>query len=83
MTDAAGNVVLWVMHRMCSLPGSPLSVDCVRGTASGSSGGLQGATQGNAGTGAPLARASQVYYRITTRVTGPRNTVSYAQAIVK
>lgn len=83
MTDGAGNTVLWVMHRMCELPGSPLAVNCVRGTTDGTTGGLQGASQGNAGTGGPLARTTQIYYRITTRVTGPRNTVSYAQAIVK
>jgi Tfp pilus assembly protein PilX len=81
--DGAGNTVLWVVHRMCSLPGSPLAVDCVRGTVDGTSGGLQGSSQGNAGVGGPLARTTQIYYRITTRVTGPRNTLTYAQAIVK
>lgn len=87
MIDGAGNTVLWVMHRMCDLPGSPLAVNCVRAAetaaAGGAVGGLQGASQGNAGTGGPLARPTQLYYRITTRVTGPRNTVSYAQAIMK
>jgi hypothetical protein len=30
----------------------------------------------------PLSGVPQTYYRITTRVTGPRNTVRYVQAFV-
>ena len=37
-----------------------------------------GATYG----GAALPSTSQIYYRITARVTGPRNTVSYVQVMV-
>jgi hypothetical protein len=46
-------------------------------------GGTVGGTQGGATYGsAALPSTSQIYYRITTRVTGPRNTVSYVQVMV-
>lgn len=82
-TDGVGNTVLWTAHRLCSAAGNALSVDCVRGTVGGSSGGLEGSSKGNAGTGNSFARDTQVYYRVTARVTGPRNTISYAQAMLK
>ena len=78
-SDPAGNTVQYVIHRMCELAGNPGSVNCVRtstgGTASGTKG---GATYGSFA----LPSTSQIYYRITTRVTGPRNTVSYVQVMV-
>lgn len=77
--DPAGNQVRYVIHRMCELAGNPGSVNCVRTSSGGTSGGTQGgATYG----GAALPSTSQIYYRITARVTGPRNTVSYVQVMV-
>jgi type IV pilus assembly protein PilX len=77
--DPAGNQVRYIIHRMCELAGNPGSVNCVRTTTGGTFGGTRGgATYG----GAALPSTSQIYYRITTRVTGPRNTVSYVQVMV-
>lgn len=77
--DPAGNQVRYVIHRMCDLAGNPGSVNCVRTSLGGTTGGTQGgATYG----GAALPSTSQIYYRITARVTGPRNTVSYVQVMV-
>jgi len=77
--DPAGNQVRYVIHRMCELAGNPGSVNCVRTSLGGTTGGTQGgATYG----GAALPTTSQIYYRITARVTGPRNTVSYVQVMV-
>jgi Tfp pilus assembly protein PilX len=77
--DPAGNEVRYVIHRMCDLAGNPGSVNCVRTSLGGTTGGTQGgATYG----GAALPSTSQIYYRITARVTGPRNTVSYVQVMV-
>jgi hypothetical protein len=77
-TDPAGNDVRYVIHRMCDLAGNPSAVNCVRTSLGGTVGGTQGgATYG----GAALPSTSQIYYRITTRVTGPRNTVSYVQVM--
>jgi hypothetical protein len=77
--DPASNQVHYVIHRMCELAGNPGSVNCVRTSLGGTTGGTQGgATYG----GAALPSTSQIYYRITVRVTGPRNTVSYVQVMV-
>jgi type IV pilus assembly protein PilX len=77
--DPAGNQVRYVVHRMCDLAGNPGSVNCVRT----STGGTQDSTKGGATYGgAALPSTSQIYYRITARVTGPRNTVSYVQVMV-
>jgi len=79
LTDPAGNEVRYIIHRMCEVAGNPGSVNCVRTTTGGTTGGTQGgATYG----GAALPGTSQIYYRITVRVTGPRNTVSYVQVMV-
>ena len=73
--DAAGNSIRYVIHRMCSSTGAynlPPPQQCVAILASGGtiltepSPGLQGSLQ--------------PYYRVTVRVTGPRNTVSYVQS---
>ena len=76
---ATGNTVEYVAHRMCSTnrPSSdptsgcaiPPSVDLTEGSSLG------------IGIG-KLARSSQVYFRVTTKVTGPRNTVSLTQTIL-
>lgn len=75
--DAAGNSVSYVIHRLCDSAGPPAYPGCSAppvdtGAASSSMGG--GVVQ--------VAGDKQVYYRITARVTGPRNTLSYVQAIV-
>jgi len=42
-----------------------------------------GSTKGGGGYGmTPLSGASLPYFRITTKVVGPKNTVSYVQAFV-
>lgn len=77
--DPAGNQVRYIIHRMCDLAGNPGSVNCVRTTTGGTADSTKGgATYG----GAALPSTSQIYYRITARVTGPRNTVSYIQVMV-
>lgn len=78
--DAAGNTVSYAIHRMCNATGDPstsatgCSVSVVASVNSGAS------SQGVSEIG--LQYSSQVYYRITSRIVGPRNTVSYVQAIV-
>lgn len=76
--DAAGNSASYVIHRLCLATGTPSAVGagCASSPTSTSTGGSKG-------SGAiQLQYSSQVYYRITARVAGPRNTVSYVQAIV-
>jgi Tfp pilus assembly protein PilX len=77
-TDAAGNTVRYMIHRMCSGPGNYGSVQCA--TYLPSSGG--GAGSSMAVGSVTFVGTTQVYFRITTRVEGPRNTVSITQAYV-
>ncbi|MCF8197247.1 MAG: hypothetical protein K9J42_00655 [Sulfuritalea sp.] len=78
--DGAGNEVRYVIHRLCETPGAIniASQQCVT-IGSSSSGGSKGAAA--YGTQA-LANTSQPYFRITSRVLGPTNTVVFTQAIL-
>lgn len=77
--NAAGNTVSYAIQRLCANPVAPsvATSGCSRPPAGASTGG----SSKGAGVVA-LTYSSQVYYRITSRIAGPRNTVSYVQAIV-
>ena len=75
----SGNTVSYTIQRLCAASGDPLLLPtgCARGSQSSSQIGTC------LGSGCiPLPKISQYYYRITTRVVGPRNTTSYIQTIV-
>lgn len=74
--DAAGNTVEYVIHRLCETTGLPAAATCAVPPTFMNSGGSQ-----TSGGGIALD-STQVYYRITTRVTGPRNTVAFTQTMV-
>jgi Tfp pilus assembly protein PilX len=81
--DTAGNRVQYVIHRLCDKAGAPNVVQCVKsklsaGTAptDGGSNQVQPVGGGNVNIG------TVVLYRVTVRVTGPRNTVSFVQAVL-
>ncbi|MBS1189476.1 MAG: pilX [Rhodocyclaceae bacterium] len=76
--DAAGNRTFYVIDRLCNFAGSP------SGGASCTASPVVTTATGNeeeAGS-IQLKAASVVYYRITARIEGPRNTVSYVQTMV-
>jgi Tfp pilus assembly protein PilX len=90
-TDAAGNTISYQIHRMCNCPDTLYNGICATGQAN------QCALDNPTGTGAPPPPSSgdsftvgapgylqdpRVYYRITVRTQGPRNTVSYVQSMV-
>jgi Tfp pilus assembly protein PilX len=76
--DPAGNTVQFVIHRLCNAVGAPQTgIGC---EASPTVVGSEGNSRGSGVLG--LTTPSQRYYRITVRVSGPRNTVSYVQSIV-
>lgn len=80
-TDAASNTVKYVIQRLCDSPGDPASVNCVKSTSVGAA--ATSSTKGAAGYGGyAISIPTNAYYRITVKVTGPRNTVSYVQATV-
>lgn len=81
-TDGAGNTVAYVIQRMCSAEGDAQAVgnDCAvspNASASKCVGGSSCDAQK-----VNLNSVGQVYYRITVRVDGPRNTQSYVQSMV-
>jgi type IV pilus assembly protein PilX len=85
-TDNAGNEVRYVIHRMCRNSGSGTSAgaDCVKTATGGAAGAGGGGTKGTVAYGTmPLPPTQVIYYRVTVRVTGPRNTLSFIQAILK
>jgi hypothetical protein len=79
--DAAGNKVSYVIHRMCALAGSiagtsaPANQECVTVSDPGKGGPKEAGQKALVGT-------SQAYFRITARIEGPKNTVSYVQTMV-
>ena len=86
-TDVSGNTVQYVIHRMCTLPGQPTNATgqlCGTSSMSGSTTSLAGPSEGAsfAAGASVFATAPQTYYRVIVRSTGPRNAVSYVQAMV-
>lgn len=76
--DAAGNVVRYTIHRLCGATGAPgtIGVNCSYSPTTY-------VITSSLGSGTVVLNSvNQIYYRITIQVTGPRNTVSYAQAVV-
>jgi len=82
--DSSGNQVRYVVERMCNTANQILSTtNCLFGGTSSNTSGQQVplASSVCTGSGCPSAGAA-VIYRITVRITGPRNTVSYVQSFV-
>jgi len=74
--DDAGNKSCFVIERMCLNAGPAVGSNCNLATAS------FGADPGTVHyTG--LVRPGDAFYRVTVRVEGPRNTVTYAQAVLR
>lgn len=80
-TDAGGNTISYVIHRLCSQPGlaynhaDQLCATYVT-TSSASTGGSQSVD-------APaFSGVVYVYYRVTVKVVGPRNSLSFIQALM-
>jgi len=74
--DSLGQRVTFVVHRLCDKTGSITANDnlCILFSETSSK---EGIDYGNA----PVA-GFMPYYRVTVRVTGPRNTRSYVQALM-
>ena len=83
IADAAGNTIAYVINRMCNAAGPLDGATCAteQDTQAGSSlGSMRQMTNYQPGTWSTVANRG--YYRITVRVAGPRNNVSYIQAFV-
>ncbi len=74
-TDDAGNTISYVIHRMCDLPGKYSNVNCAQTPRAGGKAGNSMGVGGAQFTSTPV-----VYYRVTVRVQGPRETLSIVQS---
>ena len=84
LKDAAGNVSTWVVHRMCrqALVYTDPAAGCISTTGTSSTEGVSKAVLSYGKFNRPVETGGNPYYRITVRVVGPRNTVSYVQAVI-
>jgi type IV pilus assembly protein PilX len=77
---ATGNTVSYAIQRLCNAVGDPVStgVDCAVPQTSTDSAGTSSKGAGFI----QIQSSTSIFYRITSRIVGPRNTISYVQAIV-
>ncbi len=74
--DSQGNSIRYIVHRMCDAAGSPTTVHCLKGP-------LSDVKNDHAGKGPNIIDPQPtIMYRVTARVVGPKNTVSYLQTFV-
>lgn len=83
LDTTTGNSVQYVIHRMCNLPGALNGGTCAVEQSS-QTGSSEGAARQMATyqPGSWSSVSNRGFYRITARVTGPRNTVSFVQAVI-
>ncbi|MCB4809849.1 hypothetical protein LG204_00795 [Methylovorus menthalis] len=85
-SDGAGNTTQYVIQRMCKLasvafdPTGGNGQICIKRTIADGNPQNAGGSEGGGGGG--YTGAYMVYYRVTTRVKGPRNAVSITQSTV-
>jgi len=78
--DGTGNHIYYVIQRLCATPGgiNAPAQDCTTIAITG-----MGSTQNAPDySGYALTIKNEVYYRITSLIEGPKNTVSFVQSIV-
>jgi type IV pilus assembly protein PilX len=76
----AGYAVRYVIHRLCAASGAPTDTGCVKSSDTASS---TTSTKGAAAYGSyGISASTSALYRVTVKVSGPRNSTSYVQAVV-
>ena len=78
--DASGNIVRYVIHRMCNMPDTPYNdpnQSCGQQLSNLTTSGGSKRRDATRFQGPPI-----LYYRVTTRVDGPRNTVTVIQTSI-
>ncbi len=79
--DSAGFTTQYVVHRLCGLPNAGHNAPGQQCLTVSVAGGSSSRSVGSYGV-MPLSGTTYIYYRITSRALGPRNTVSYTQSIM-
>ncbi len=78
--DDAGNVVNYIIQRMCNAAGPPTKESCLYASSETENSGFGGRSGSDC---CEIIQAGESpVYRVTVRVEGPKNTVSYAQTYV-
>jgi Tfp pilus assembly protein PilX len=77
--DSSGNTIRYVIERMCKKTGAADTSHCLYGPPGEDENSKSHCDLSNPCLGEPTGA---LLYRITTRVTGPKNTVTYSQAFV-
>jgi Tfp pilus assembly protein PilX len=87
-TDGAGNTVQYVIHRLCTMPGptapeNPANL-CATNVGSGGEAAFDPSQQGGSFVAGSSAFTSppKMYLRVIARSSGPRNSLSYIQAMI-
>jgi hypothetical protein len=77
--DAYGNTVQYIVERMCNQVGAATSTTCLLATSD-----LDNRSHNVCppNCGAPEVLTELPVYRVTVRIAGPKNTVSYIQAFI-
>lgn len=80
--DEVGQVIQYIIHRLCRTAGSPQ--DAANSCLIYQESSQQSPKKGQISYGASIRfkKDSAVYYRITTRVRGPRNTIVLVQTLI-
>ena len=78
-TDGQGNTVTYVIHRLCVAAGDPSAPasECISDATTGT-------TPGNSAAAGRISvrTDNRYFYRVTVRVSAPRNTVTYVQSVI-
>ena len=77
-TDANGVTTAYIIHRLCSLSNASANApnqSCTQFNSTGTGSSNTAAQYGSL----PLGSSTQVYYRVTARAVGPKNSTSYVQ----
>jgi type IV pilus assembly protein PilX len=79
-TDSSGNTISYVIQRMCKNVGASNATHCLFGPPGEDSNAFSNCDASNPCLNAAVS--DSLMYRVTVRVAGPKNTVSYTQAFV-
>jgi len=84
VVDGSGNTYRYIVQRMCRTKNQVLSkTNCLLGGSAANTSSMDAPLPSNICVGPGCPKAGQTaQYLVTVRVTGPKNTVSYVQAIV-
>ncbi len=78
--DAYGNTVQYIVERMCNATGAPARASCILATSDPQNGSY--AIKNEPQADRPDGFSDSPIYRVTVRVDGPKNTVTYIQSFI-